>query len=151
MDTTLICNVEESDTRLWLHVLHSAGTKKRPDTNVCLPHWSYNHKWATTSYSTSCKRSSLPSEMILISRDHNNTIPMVTQTVFISTGCDFVSFFTGIGKVLFWAQCLSTQTLYTTSGYHWPEDISLFLDWSVAPTSRNANLPFCHHFGSLSM
>ncbi len=36
-DETLICNAEESDTRIWLHVLHSAGTNKlvlSPDTDV---------------------------------------------------------------------------------------------------------------------
>ena len=36
-DDQLICNAEESDTHIWLHVLNSAGTKKlvlSPDTDV---------------------------------------------------------------------------------------------------------------------
>jgi len=33
----LTCDAEESDTRVWLHVVHSAGTRKllfSPDTDV---------------------------------------------------------------------------------------------------------------------
>ncbi len=37
VDERLTSNAEESDTRIWLHVLHSAGTRKlvlSPDTDV---------------------------------------------------------------------------------------------------------------------
>ena len=36
-DDTLQCNAEETDTRIWLHAMHSAGTRKlvlSPDTDV---------------------------------------------------------------------------------------------------------------------
>ena len=36
-DGRYVCNAEESDTRIWLHVIHSAGQKKlvlSPDTDV---------------------------------------------------------------------------------------------------------------------
>ena len=36
-DDSLLCNTEESDTRIWLHVVNSAGTRKlvlSPDTDV---------------------------------------------------------------------------------------------------------------------
>ena len=36
-DNALSCNAEESDTRIWLHVINSAGTKKlvlSPDTDI---------------------------------------------------------------------------------------------------------------------
>ena len=38
VDERLTSNAEESDTRIWLHVLHSGGTRKlvlSPDTDVC--------------------------------------------------------------------------------------------------------------------
>ena len=45
-DNALSCNAEESDTRIWLHVINSAGTKKlvlSPDTDIISHRLTYHY------------------------------------------------------------------------------------------------------------
>ncbi len=108
--------VDESDTRVWLHLKYSAGTKKfilSPDTDVYhigLP--------LVTSVDCVIVQLSRPSDkelkllnvnilVDLFKRDPDLVtipeiyIPTVLQTLFVCTGCDYISFFSGIGKAFF--------------------------------------------------
>lgn len=108
--------VDESDTRLWLHLKHSTGRKKfilSPDTDVYhigLP--------LVTAGDSVLVQLSMPSDkelkvlnvntlLDLLKRDPDLVhvpevhIPRVLQTLFVATGCDYISFFSGIGKAYF--------------------------------------------------
>ena len=114
---TLSCGAEEADTRVWLHVLRSPGTRKlvcSPDTDVYhigLPlicnqpldvfvrismfssqeHRYLSLKNLTTSLQGDPDLSSVPRDLL----------PKMLQTLFICTGCDYVSYFAGFGKSTF--------------------------------------------------
>ena len=118
-DDTLLCNAEEADTRVWLHTTNSAGTKKlvlSPDTDVYhigLP------IVAETSLDVLVRLSKFNSiehrildMQALISAFVNDPelahipsplLPLDMQTLFVCTGCDFISFFNGLGKASFMA------------------------------------------------
>ncbi len=116
-DPRLACNAEETDTRLWLHVKHSRGTRKlilSPDTDVYhigLP------LIANTDLDVLVKLNPTNSTELrlldlraLLDAFYNDPdlaslprrcIPLSIQMVYISTGCDFISFFHGLGKASF--------------------------------------------------
>ncbi len=113
----LSSSAEEADTRVWLHVLHSAGMRKlvySPDTDVYhigLPvvcstgHDVYVQLSTLTSpdvrllhLRTLC--SSLAHDPDLASTPETIR-PSLLQSLFICTGCDYISFFAGIGKASF--------------------------------------------------
>ena len=116
-DPCLRCNAEESDTRIWLHNVNSCGNRKlilSPDTDVyhiglpVIAQTNLNVIVQLSSFSSIELR--LLDLQALISAFNNDPhlasvpstlIPKVFQTVYVSTGCDFVSFFTGIGKATF--------------------------------------------------
>ena len=113
----LSCGAEEADTRVWLHVLRSPGTRKlvcSPDTDVyhiglplvhnqpidvlvCVSMFSsQEHRYLSlnkliTSLEGDPDLSSIPRELL----------PKVLQILFICTGCDYVSYFAGFGKSTF--------------------------------------------------
>ena len=115
-DDRLTCNAKESDTRIWLHVIHSQGQRKlvlSPDTDV------YNIRLpllAGTSLEVMIKLSPFTSleqrflDMQALFTGFSNDpdlaatqvqSPSVLQMLFVSTGCDSVSFFSGCGKSSF--------------------------------------------------
>lgn len=111
--STIESGVDESDTRLWLHLKHSAGTKKfimSPDTDVYhigLPLVvSGEHVLIQLSRPSDKELKLLNMNLLvdLLKRDPDLVhipevhIPRVLQTLFVTTGCDYVSFFSGIGK-----------------------------------------------------
>ena len=116
MWSTIESRVDESDTRLWLHLRYSAGTKKfilSPDTDVYhigLPLVTPEESVIVQLSRPSDKELKLLNVNILIDllkRDPDLVhipeinIPRVLQTLFVCTGCDYVSFFSGIGKTFF--------------------------------------------------
>ena len=118
-DSQLESNAEESDTRIWLHVMNSAGQNKlvlSPDTDVYhigLPFI------AGTNLSVQVRLSSFSSLEVrlldvqaLISAFTDDPdlsfiprlqCPSLIQAMYVCTGCDFISFFSGIGKTTFLA------------------------------------------------
>jgi len=52
------------------------------------------------------------------------TLPSVMQMLFISTGCDFVSFFTGIGKAMFMATFFEYAEFICSNTSHTPGTLS---------------------------
>ena len=116
-DDTLSCNAEESDSRIWLHVLNSTGNNKlvlSPDTDVYLiglpivgrsgldvmvrlsAYNSLQHRYLDMQALLEALKND--PELASLQPD---LIPAVMQKLFICTGCDFVSFFTGYGKAAF--------------------------------------------------
>ena len=116
-DSSLTCNTKESDSRIWLHVLNSAGEKKlmlSPDIdvyNIGLP------LIANTNLDIIVRLSQFTSKELcllhmkeLIHAFTNDPdlatipqqqIPSTMQTLYVCTGCDFISFFHGLGKAYF--------------------------------------------------
>ena len=116
-DSRLTCNAEESDTRIWLHVVNSAGQKKlilSPDTDVyhvglpvvagttldvlvrlspfsSLELRLLDMQALISAFSNDPDMASIPSSLS----------PSAIQVLYISTGCDFISFFNGFGKASF--------------------------------------------------
>ena len=110
------CVAEEGDTRVWLHVDRSPGTKKliySPDTDVAhigLTNADLSSDEVIIQISTMGKPLKLfhmNNFIEAIRMDPNlSSIPFfdrpkVLQVIYIATGCDFVSFFSGIGKGAF--------------------------------------------------
>ena len=104
----LVCNAEESDTRVWLHVLHSSGNKKllySPDTDVyhiglSVVDPSVHDVYVQLSSVSSPELRLLHLNKLLHSfRDDPDLSlvplvlrPHVIQTLFIGSGCDYIYF-----------------------------------------------------------
>jgi len=125
--STIESNVDESDTRLWLHLKHSSGRKKfilSPDTDVYhigLPLISEEDSVIVQLSKPSDKELKLINMNALIDllkRDpdlvhvEESHIPRLIQTLFVCTGCDYVSFFSGIGKAFFYKVFFSVCKVY---------------------------------------
>ena len=117
VDNRLTCNAEESDTRIWLHVVKSTGERKlviSPDTDVYhigLPFV------AGTNINVIVQLSSIASLELrlldmqaLITAFGNDSdlaeiptslLPLAMQVLYVCSGCNFVSFFHGVGKASF--------------------------------------------------
>ena len=102
----LLSNAEESDTRVWMHVVHSAGMKK------LLFSPSPNHIGLSLDIPAGCVQLSSMSSPELRLLHFNNLLlslngdpdlalvpptqrPRILQTLFL---CDYISFFVGLGK-----------------------------------------------------
>lgn len=123
----LVSNAEESDYRIWLHVLNSAGIRKlvlSPDTDVYhvgmpLIQDTNLEVFIQLNQRTSQELHFLNLGALLtafcndpdLSNLERNDIASSMQAVFVSTGCDFVSFFQGHGKASF------LNTLFEYSGF----------------------------------
>ena len=111
-------NADEADMRVWLHCVHSTGSKKlifSPDTDV------YNIGLAfvdllqgkevivqqTKSLREGSKFLLLHNLFRALENDPDmegipsSLRPQALQSLYVSTGCDYVSFFRGMGKVSF--------------------------------------------------
>ena len=111
---TLQYDSDESDTRIWIHAEHSTGTKRyilSPDTDVYhiigLPLISSTEEIIIRLSRPSDKELNLLNLhgfVELLSRDpdlahiSSHAIPKIVQALFVSTGCDYISFFSGIEK-----------------------------------------------------
>ena len=115
-DPAYKCAAEEGDTRVWLHVVRSPGRKKlvySPDTDVYhigLTNVDLTSQEVIVQLSkigTSLKLFHMNKFFEAIGTDPDlSSIPLahrpqVLQILYIAPGCDFTSFFVGIGKVAF--------------------------------------------------
>lgn len=115
--STLNCDAEEADTRVWLHALRSRGTRKlvcSPDTDVfhiglpIVDSSSIDVIVQLNTY-TSMEHRYLHLDALCTALHHDPDLSEVPQafrskwlqTLFICTGCDYTSFFAGIGKATF--------------------------------------------------
>ena len=118
-DNALLCNAEEADTRIWLHTINSAGQKKlvlSPDTDVYhigLPIVAESDLDVLVRLNTfhSVEQRFLDMQALINAFAHDpelahipsSSLPSVMQALFVCTGCDFISFFNGLGKASFLA------------------------------------------------
>ena len=112
-DSGLMCNAEESDSQIWLHVLNSAGGKKlvlSPDTdvyNIGLPLIAETNLDVIVRLNRFIMPSPYKRLIHTFTHDPDLTmipelqIPSTMQTLYVCTGCDFISFFHGLGKAYF--------------------------------------------------
>ena len=150
-------NAEEADTRVWLHTKHSTGERKliySPDTDVY-------HIGLTSanlvSHDVIIQLSTVGRELKLLHlnklKSALNTDPelhsipiekrseIFLQVVYVSTGCDFTSFFSGIGKVTFLKAFYRYSSFITTPGQYTPGSLA-----DVSPES-NGVLAFARLVG----
>lgn len=114
--SNLNCGAEEADTRLWLHVLHSQYSRVlvcSPDTDVyhigfpllspendvivqlnVYTSMEHQYLWANKL------QLALTGDPDLAAVETDNRLALL-QSLFIATGCDYTSFFAGIGKATF--------------------------------------------------
>ena len=117
---TLYTNTEEADQRIWLHCVHSTSSRIlifSPDTDVYHVGLVHMEKMPGKDIVVQLSRSLLdPAKAKLL---HLTALvaslngdpdladipmcnrPQALQSVFVSTGCDYVSYFAGIGKCSF--------------------------------------------------
>ena len=116
-DPAYTCNAEEADTRLWLHAKkteHDRILLISPDTDVHmigLPLQAAQNKDIVVQINPFSARelrllriSSLIQALQAdpdLGRVRESELPSILQTLFVCTGCDYVSFFHGIGKATF--------------------------------------------------
>ena len=111
------CNAEETDTRIWLHSKQTNATRifiMSPDTDVfCigLSLESIKPKEIIIQISPLNSRElrllhlnrlvhALQCDPDLVALP-SQIVPQVLQTLYVTTGCDYISFFSGIGKATF--------------------------------------------------
>ena len=115
---TYYSNVDEADMRIWLHCVHSAGNRVlifSPDTDVyhigltlvkAMPGKEIVVQ-LSKSLTSSTKILNLNVLVEALERDPDlsqiptSFRPQALQTLYVCTGCDYISFFTGIGKCSF--------------------------------------------------
>lgn len=118
-DPALLCNAEEGDTRIWLHTVNSGGKKKlvlSPDTDVYhigLPIVAETDHDVLVRLSkfNSVEHRILDTQALIsalgndpeLAHIPSSFLPSVMQVLFVCTGCDFISFFNGLGKASFLA------------------------------------------------
>ena len=111
-------DADEGDLRVWLHCVHSAGTNKlvfSRDTDVYHIGLTVLHLIPTNhiivqlskSYKKGGKFIDLKAFAEALSKDPDLSgitdlhRPQVIQSIYVSTGCDYISFFSGVGKITF--------------------------------------------------
>ncbi len=120
-------NADEGDLRVWLHCMHSIGTRKliySPDTDVyhigmtqmsCMPDTDVIVQLSKPSDKES-KFVHMNNLLLAIENDPDlfqllpSIRPQALQSLYVATGCDYISFFSGLGKASF----LSTLFQYAT-------------------------------------
>ena len=123
------CNAEETDTRLWLHAKNTTSKEIlviSPDTDVYhigLPLSCARQKEVIIQLSEANKRQlkflnlsnlilALENDPDLANIDHT-TLPQIIQTFYASTGCDYTSFFSKMGKATFFKYFLQYASFIT--------------------------------------
>ena len=111
------CKAEETDTRIWLHVKQTECGKillLSPETDVYhigMPLESTHGKEVIVQISPVNSRQLKFLDMTALKAAFQNDpdlvnidagiLPQVFQTLFVCTGCDYISFFSQIGKATF--------------------------------------------------
>ena len=117
LDPEYTCNAEETDTMLWLHAsktncktililspdtdVYMIGLPLNcmQDKNIIVQISTFNSREVKVLYMNRM-RSALSSDPDLANITRIS-LSMILQTLFVVTGCDYISFFSGIGKATF--------------------------------------------------
>ncbi len=115
-DPEYTCNAEEADTRVWLHIKqtkHKRVLLMSPDTDVYhigLGLYSANKQvlvQVSAISSREIRLLDLTALVVALQSDPDlvdipsDILPQVMQTLFVCTGCDYISFFSQLGKATF--------------------------------------------------
>ena len=133
---TFKSNAEETDTRIWLNVcksplqnsilFHLTQTCTTLDyhLSMVIRRFSLNVIGSTQKriLSLSNLKSNLTNDPDL-SSIHSNQLPQIFQTLYVVTGSDYTSFFSGLGKVTF-MKCFFQHAEFITSGTTYPGSLS---------------------------
>jgi hypothetical protein len=130
------CNANETDTRIWLHVSkthHSKILVISPDTDVYhigLPLACIKEKQVIVQLhplsSRELKYLDLPALSNALGNDPDlagiepSILPRILQTIFITSGCDYISFFSKIGKGTFLRYFFQYASFITANDLHTP-------------------------------
>lgn len=118
MRPTYSSNVDEADMRIWLHCVHSAGNRVlifSPDTDVYHIGATLVHLMPDRQIIVQLSKSLTSSPKLLhlnaliqalesdpdLSKVPTSMRPQALQSLYVCTGCDYISFFVGIGKCSF--------------------------------------------------
>ena len=159
LEPTFRCNAPEADTRIWLHAMHSVNSLGlntliiSADTDtvfIGLPQTLSSDKIyikINTVGKPSRYMSMYKLQDALISDPDLSTVPdekraNTIQSVFVLSGCDFTSFFSGIGKVSFF-NTLMKHTRFITG----TESLSGDLSQNTTPRSMEGFLAFIRLVG----
>lgn len=165
-------NTEETDTRLWLHICRTRYSRifiMSPDThmyNIGLPLDSKQRKEIVVQISrVSSRELKLLKLRSLLSALQNDPdlahiepaiLPQVSQALYVSTWCDYVSFFSQMGKLHFYGTSIGTlRSITGRSNVHTPgtladtgieggEYIRGFLAFMRLVGTKNIHLPLTH-------
>lgn len=167
-DHTLYCNAEEADTSVWLHALTSSGSHKlvcSPDTDVYhigLPLMSrypcevivqlsaiasLEHRYLSltrlcTALNNDPDLSTVPCEVR----------PSLLQSLFICSGCLYISFFVSLGKATFLRVCLQHADFINANSVQLPGTLPCMSETNrsygfLAFVSLIGTIYFKKHFG----
>lgn len=129
-DPKYTCNAEEADTRVWLHIRHTTHMRlllMSPDTDVYHIGLGLNmsdkHVMVQISPVNSREIRFLDFRALNIALQNDPDLatvpspilPLVIQTLFVCTGCDYISFFSQLGKATF-LRYLFQHASFITSG-----------------------------------
>lgn len=140
VDEQLTSNAEESDTRIWLHVLHSGGTRKLVlSSNTDVYHIGLR-VIAKTELDVIVRLSPfssieqrllrLPALLTSFNDDpdlvalEERKIAHIIQTLFVTTGCDYISFFNGLEKATFMQTLFEYSEFITASNTSIPSTLT---------------------------
>ena len=116
LDARYNSNAEETDTRLWVHVKQTEYTRiliLSPDTDIYHIGLPLNRQskqvvvQVSPINSNELKFLDICALHLALQNDPDlsgmapNSLPQIIQTLFVCTGCDYISFFSGIGKATF--------------------------------------------------
>ena len=129
-DPSFTCNGEETDTRLWLHAKQTVCSRIliiSPDTDVYhigLPLRCTTDKQITVQVSAVSSRQiklvNLTELVSALKRDPDlagidpHLLPQILQTLYALSGCDYISFFSRIGKATFFRYFFQYSSFITT-------------------------------------
>ncbi len=128
-DPRYACNAEEADTRVWLHIRQTAHTRillMSPDTDVYHIGLGLNngdkHVFVQTTPPSSREVRFLDLTALITALEHDPDLsgvpaailPQVMQTVFVCSGCDYISFFSQLGKATFLRYFFQYATFITS-------------------------------------
>ena len=116
-EPALSCNAEEMDTRLWLHVKGSNILIISPDTDIYhvgLPLQCVMEKNVFVQVSPISSRSiqlvNITELINALHHDPDHILPRVIQTLYVVSGCDYISFLSEVGN--FPAVLLPAHVIY---------------------------------------
>ena len=132
LDPLFLSNAEETDTRLWLHVRQTRHQKiliMSPDTDVYMIGLPLEHAQSKEVVVQVSKHNSREVRILSLSsltkaleydpdlgRLSSRELPQLLQTIYVSTGCDYISFFSQIGKASFMKYFLQYASFISEGG-----------------------------------